>query len=480
MNKFYVTTPIYYATGKPHIGHAFATLYADVIARYEKIKNNDVFLVVGTDEYGTKVAEKAAQKNETPREFVDEISSFYKEAWRELNVNYDDFIRTTEDRHKKGVLKFIQRLIESGSIYKGKYEGLYCSNCEKFLTEKELVNGLCPDHLKPPQKISEENYFFNLKKYLPRVRQKISDDELKIRPESRRKETLNLIDADIADFSISREKVKWGIGYPGDPNQTIYVWAEALMNYVTVLDFPDGEKYKKFWPVDLHVIGVEINRFHTIFWPAMLLAIKEPLPREIFIHGLFTINGQKMSKSIGNVIYPLALVKKFGSDSSRYLLLSQFPASEHGDIKEESFVKKYNADLANGIGNLFERIFTLAIKYKYNCDDGDDYDEEIKDFQEKTEAAYGEKMDNYLLYDALTEVFSFVKKLDQYIDVNKPWRLIKERNSETEEILNTLIFGVEKIIAWLRPFMPMKMEEAEKYLLELETQEEKLNLFPRI
>ncbi len=479
MNKFYLTTPIYYATEKPHVGHAFATIYADIISRYNRLKNKEVFFSVGTDEHGAKIAEKAASENKTPQVYVDEISSYYKKTWQALNINYDDFIRTTDERHKKGVLEFIKRLIASGSVYKDKYEGLYCVGCEDFLTERELINGLCPAHLRPPVKVSEENFFFNLNKYLPLIKKKIESGELKISPESRKNETLKLIESGIPNFSISREKVKWGINYPDEPNQVIYVWVEALMNYLTVLDFPDGENYKKFWPANLHIIGAEINKFHTIFWPALLLAINERLPKEIFIHGLFTVNGQKMSKTLGNVIDPLDMIKKFGSDATRYLLLSQFPASEHGDIKAENFVDKYNADLANGVGNLLERIFTMVRNY------GDygipiEIDSEIKSFQEKKEAEYFQKMDNRQLYEALTAIFSFIKKLDQYINRTEPWKLIKTKNSEADKVLATLIFGAENIIKWLKPFMPQKMEEAEKYIANLSRQKEKLGLFPRI
>lgn len=505
MEKFYLTTPIYYATDKPHIGHAFATIYADVISRYSKLKGNDVFFSVGVDEYGAKIAEKAEQNNKTPQEFVDEISFYYKETWRILDIDYSDFIRTTESRHKNGVLKFIQKLIESKNVYKSEYEGLYCVGCEKFLTKKELINDLCPDHLKAPQKISEENYFFNLQKYLPEVRRRIANNELKITPESRRNETLNLIDNGIPNFSISREKVKWGIEFPNDSNQVIYVWVEALMNYATVLDFSDGEKYKKFWPADVHIIGAEINKFHTIFWPAMLLAINEPLPKEIFIHGLFTINSQKMSKTIGNIIDPVQLVEKFCADSVRYFLLSQFPASEHGDIKEEKFAEKYNSDLANGIGNLFERILTMAKNADFHKSNASQYgpsadlceqdadlcginanslklllDEEILDFYQKIKADYSQKMNNYQLYEALAAIFSFVKKLDQYINQKEPWKLIKNKNSEIDKIIKTLIFGIKNIIIWLKPFMPKKMEQAENYLKNLNSQSGKLNLFPRL
>lgn len=482
MNKFYITTPIYYASGRPHIGHAFATIYADVIARYKEINGEEVFFSVGTDEHGAKIAQLAKQENKEPQDFVDEMSSAYKEAWQVLNVKYGDFIRTTDQGHKKGASFFLKKLQESGDIFKGEYEGLYCVGCEKFVFEKDLTDGFCPDHRRKPEKIKETNYFLNLKKYLPKIRELIESDELKIFPVSRKNEALAFMDEEPESFSLSRERVKWGIPYPGDESQTIYVWVEALLNYLTVLDYPDGERYKKFWPPDLQIIGAEINKFHTVFWPALLLAVGEFLPKEIFIHGLFTINGNKMSKTAGNVVDPMILAEKFGADAVRYLLLSQFPAGEHGDVAESRFVEKYNSDLANGLGNLFERILALAVKYKENFGDfkqKKEIDGFIAELCRSSENNYRQRMDDYQLYEALGVIFFLARKLDQYVNQNEPWKLFNENGREKlEECLNGLIFGVKKIILWLTPFMPAKAALAADAFKAINPQ--KLNLFPRL
>ena len=328
MGKFYLTTPIYYASGKPHIGHAFAAVFADVVARRQKSKGKDVFFSAGLDEHGSKIEEKAKKENKDPQKFTDEIAQSYLSAWKSLGIGYSDFIRTTSLKHKNGVLDFVKKLRDAGDIYEGEYEGLYCVGCENFVLERNLVNGLCPDHLVAPQKIKEKNYFFNLKKYLPEIKKKTEKGELKIIPDSRKNETLAMMNSGVSDFSITRENLQWGISFPYGKNQTIYVWADALMNYATVLDYPNGENFKKYWPPDLHIIGAEINKFHSIYWPAMLMSADLLLPKEIFIHGLFTVNGQKMSKTTGNIIDPIELAEKFGADAVRYLLLSQFPASE--------------------------------------------------------------------------------------------------------------------------------------------------------
>lgn len=485
MDKFYITTPIYYASGKPHIGHAFAIVYADVISRRKRALGDDVLFSAGLDEHGSKIEEKAKKENKEPQKFVDEISKSYLEAWTALNISNDEFMRTTSERHKKGVLEFVKKLHDSGDVYEGLYEGLYCVGCEDFVLERNLVNGLCPDHLVPPQKIKEKNYFFNLKKYLPAVKEKIESGELKITPESRRNEALAMLKSGIPDFSVTRESTKWGIPFPYDASQTIYVWAEALLNYITVLDYPDGEKFKTFWPADAHVIGAEINKFHSVFWPAMLLAADLPLPKEIFVHGLFTVNGQKMSKTVGNIVDPLELVEKFGADTTRYLLLSQFPASEHGDVKAEEFASKYNSDLANGVGNIFERSFTMMVDFKGGkIDENSPVDSKIKNSAEEAGKNYQNHMENYRLFEALADVFSFIKILDVYINEEKPWILNKNNDPKLEEVLKTLLFGIEKIISWLEPFLPQKMEEAKNYLGKLKQGEikkgERLGLFKRI
>ncbi len=473
-NKFYITTPIYYASGKPHIGHAFTTIYADILARYHKSLGKEVFFSVGMDEHGAKIAEKAKEENKSPQEFVDEISKSYIDTWSALNIEYSDFIRTTSQKHKETVNEFIKKIYASGDIYEGIYEGLYCVGCEKFLTEKELENGACPDHLTVPQKIKEKNYFFNLKKYLPEIERRIRNKELGIRPESRKNEILNIIDSGISDFSITREKKKvgWGIPFPYDDSQIIYVWADALVNYLSPKDF---------WPADLHVIGADINKFHAIFWPGLLLSARLPLPKNIFVHGLFTINGQKISKTVGNIIDPLDMIEKFGVDATRYLLLSQFPASEHGDIKETGFEVKYNADLANGIGNLFERVFTMIREYKIHLE-ARLLSRSLASKLEITDKNFKNYMDNFQLFEALREVLLFAKKLDGYITEIQPWVLAKNNDPKLEEVLNYLFSGIEKIIEWLKPFMPEKTKIAKDYAQKIKSGDypkEKLGLFPR-
>lgn len=484
-NKFYITTPIYYASGRPHVGHAFTVLLADTVARWQKSRGKDVYFSAGLDEHGAKIAEKAKKENKEPQVFVDEIAGSYLNAWKKLGIEFSGFVRTTSEKHKEGVLEFVKKMREAGDIYEGVYEGLYCVGCENFILERNLVNGLCPDHLVPPQKIKENDYFFNLKKYLPEIKNKIESGEMKVAPESRKNEALKIIEAGIPDFSITRESVEWGIKYPGDEKQTIYVWADALANYLTALDYPSGEKFKKYWPPDLQIVGADINKFHTIFWPAMLLSAGLPLPKEIFIHGLFTINGQKISKTIGNVIDPLDMVEKFGADAARYLLLSQFPASEHGDIKAEEFAQKYNSDLANGVGNLLERSFTMALDFRGGVpDEKNGTDKKIKNLAERTEKIYNDNLGNRKLYEALVEIFVFIKSLDVYINEEKPWTLNKNKDERLDEVLNTLLFGIEKIIVWMEPFMPSKTETAKIYLARLKkgklNKGDKLGLFPRI
>ena len=485
MEKFYLTTPIYYASGKPHIGHSFTSVFADVVARWQKSKGKDIFFSAGLDEHGSKIEEKAKKENKDPQKFTDEIAQSYLSAWKNLGIGYTDFIRTTSLKHKKGVLEFIKKLWDAGDIYEGEYEGLYCVGCENFVLERNLVDGLCPDHLIAPQKIKEKNYFFNLKKYLPEIKKKIEKGELKIIPDSRKNETLAMMESGVSDFSVTRENLQWGISFPYGKNQTIYVWADALMNYATVLDYPNGENFKKYWPPDLHIIGAEINKFHSIYWPAMLMSADLLLPKEIFIHGLFTVNGQKMSKTTGNIIDPIELAEKFGADAARYLLLSQFPASEHGDVKAEEFARKYNSDLANGIGNLLERSFTMMIDYRGGIlGDKNGLEEKIKSSVEKTEKNYENNFDNYKLYEALADVFAFIKKLDVYINEEQPWALNKNKDNKLDMVLSTLLFGIEKIIVWLEPFMPNKIGEVKNHILKLQSGKlkkgDKLGLFPRI
>lgn len=489
MEKFYITTPIYYASGPPHIGHAFSALYADVIARWRKNKGKEVFFSVGLDEHGAKIAEAAQKNGQETQQFVDEVAERYKKVWKVMGIRYNDFIRTTSDKHKKGVLEFVKKIWDAGDIYEGEYKGLYCVGCENFVLERNLVKGLCPDHLVAPQKIKEKNYFFNLKKYLTEIKKIIKSGELKITPDSRKNEMLAIIESGVPDFSITREGLKWGVPFPfgnsPDGEQTIYVWADALANYLTILDYPNGENFRKYWPADLHIIGAEINKFHSIFWSAMLMSAGLSLPKEIFVHGLFTVNGKKMSKTIGNIIDPIELAGKFGADAARYLLLAQFPASEHGDVKAGEFAAKYNSDLANGVGNLLERSFAMMVDFRGGVLDAKkDAEEKIKFLAEKTEKNYENNFENYKLYEALADVFAFIKNLDRYINEEQPWVLNKNEDEKLDMVLNTLLFGIEKIIVWLEPFMSDKTNEAKNYMDKLKKgelkKEEKLGLFKRI
>ena len=480
MKRFYLTTPIYYASGKPHLGHAFTTIYADVIARYKRNDGFEVFFSTGMDEHGAKIAEKAKNEKKNPQAYVDELAKVYLDNWKKLEISFDEFIRTSSPQHEKSVLEFIKRIYEKGDLYEANYEGFYCVGCEGFIDKDKLVNGLCPDHLIKPELVREKNYFFNLKKYLPVVKEKIITGEILIVPEARKNEILKMIDENIPDFSITREKVKWGIPFPYDKNQTVYVWVDALVNYLSAVGFPDN-KFKDFWPADLHIIGAEINKFHSIFWPAMLLSANLPLPRKIFVHGLFTVNGQKMSKTLGNVIDPNIIFEKFG-EAVRYLVLSQFPAEFHGDIKENDFLEKYNSDLADGVGNTFERIAALIYPEKSLLIEGI-VDKPLEPSLEKLRISYRQHMENYELFNALHDVLNFTKDVDRYINLEKPWSITD--NGKKKLVLSSLNSVVKEIIYSLEPFLPTKMDLAKSYFADILnnsnlSERKKLGLFPKL
>lgn len=470
--RFYITTPIYYVNDKPHIGHIYTTIAADILARYYRIKGKEVFFLTGTDEHGAKVAESAKKAGKSPREFCDKNSKLFKNTFQNLNLSFDYFVRTTDRRHEKAVAKFMQKLWENGDIYEGTYEGLYCTDCEKFLSDKELIQDKCPDHLKVPEKISEKNYFFKLKKYLPRVKKLIEEDKIKIHPEERKRETQGLFRQGLEDFSVSREKVKWGIPLPFDKKQITYVWVEALQNYISAIGYGDNRKeFEKWWPADAHLMGKDILKFHAIYWPALLLAAGEKLPKELFIHGFFTINGQKMSKTLGNVIDPNTLVKKFGPDATRYLLLSQFPLGQDGDIKEEKFEEKYNADLANGLGNLVSRTLNMIEQY---C--GGKIPKLVKSPRSLSKV---KGLIEKLMFDkALKEIWEAIEWTNQYIDKEKPWKL-KNNQSRLEKVISELAAVLCEVASNLSPFVP---ETSEKIITQISNKKIKKGkpLFPRI
>ena len=461
-NKFYITTPIYYVNDKPHIGHAYTTVAADVLARHHRLLGDDVHFLTGNDEHGDKVARSAEEAGKEPQAFCDEMSAKYQMVWDRLNISYDDYIRTTEPRHKEAVQDFLTVLKDKGAIYEGTYEGLYCTGCEKFLTEKELVDGECPDHKKAPEKVSEKNYFFKLSDYLDEVKRRIEKDEIKVGPEKMKREVLGLFKQDLQDFSVSRESVKWGIELPFDKSQKTYVWVEALQNYITAIGYKDDkEKFNKWWPAEVHLMAKDIIKFHAIFWPAMLLAAGEKVPEQIFAHGFFTIDGQKMSKTIGNVIDPNDLVDEYGADAARYLMLSQFPFGQDGDIKAEKFAEQYNNQLANNLGNMFSRVMKLG------QDVGEERGESDGEVEQKTVATwpvYKKAMDELQIDQGLEAVRALTDFGNKYIDINKPWELKKTDPGKFNTIMLELLARLRHIAWMTQPFLP---ETSDKMLEQL-------------
>lgn len=471
--KFYITTPIYYTNQPPHIGTAYTTVAADVLARYHRKLGEDIFFLTGTDEHGEHIAQAAKMDNKSPQEFVDEIAQSFKRAWQKLNIKYDNFIRTTEERHQKGVEKFLLKLKKGGKIYQDEYKALYCSSCEDFIFKKDLVDGKCPVHKKEPELVSETNYFFKLTDFLPQVKKLIESGKIIIEPKERKKEVLSLLKQDLGNLSISRQKVKWGIPLPFDKEQTTYVWVDALLNYLTAIGYEnDSEKFKKLWPADLHLIAKDIVKFHAIFWPALLLAVGLELPKKIFVHGFFTVNGQKMSKTLGNVIDPIYLADKYGTDALRYFLLREISFGQDGDFSIKRFEERYNADLANGLGNLVSRVLTLSEKIKPAELANGQLTKKIKIVQEK----YQKTMKEIKLNEALEVVWQLIRAGDEYIEKNKPWQLVKADPEKFKQVISDLLISLKEIASLLEPFMP---ETSQKILAQIKQNKKTEALFPR-
>lgn len=455
MKNIYITTAIDYVNGKPHIGHALEKIQADVLARRHRILGDNVYFISGTDENSLKNVQSAEKASKPVKDYVDENYKAFANLKDILNLSYDDFIRTTEERHTIGVQE-LWRLCEK-DIYKKNYSGLYCVGCEEFYKEEELVDGLCPEHKKAPELIEEENYFFRLTAYAEKIKQLIEDDEIRIMPEARKNEILSFINSGLQDFCISRsnERAKgWGIDVPNDPTQKIWVWFDALANYITALDFggSDVSKFEKFWQGDVrrvHVIGKGITRFHAIYWPAMLLSAGLDLPKTIFSHGYITVDGQKISKSLGNTISPFELVEKYGTEAVRYFLLAEIPTLDDGDFTYEKLEKRYNSDLAKGLGNLFAR--TLAMVEKAGFTDfkiePNQYTiDEVNGIKEK----YQEKFSNF--NETLKNIWSLIGFCDKYIEEEKPWALTDE--SKKREIFSNLLYALKNIGEMIDPFLP--------------------------
>ncbi|TFH65462.1 MAG: methionine--tRNA ligase, partial [Candidatus Zixiibacteriota bacterium] len=472
--NFYITTPIYYANDKLHIGHGYTTITADILARFHKLAGEETFFLTGMDEHGTKLEEAAAAAGKTPQQLVDDNHKLFVETFKSLGISNDYFIRTTSEKHKKGVQKLLTRLYEARTpsgepvIYKGAYEGLYCTGCEKFITEKELTNGVCPVHLTKPKSVSETNYFFRLSAYLDQVEQLIQSGRLKIWPDGRRNEVLGLIKQKLDDFSISRERVNWGIDLPFDPTQKTYVWVDALPNYITAIGYEDNPaEFDKWWNQSqiVHLMAKDILKFHAIYWPAMLLAANLRVPDILFIHGYISLDGQKISKSLGNAIANERLIKDFGRDAARYLLTSQFPFHQDGDINYRRLYEKYNSDLANDYGNLVSRVMKLAFtnfdgKVPTPDDTLEDQSAELRAAIATTPDPAIELIRTIDVLGAVEAIWNLIRCANRYFDYNKPWELAKKGQVQ---LLGTILYrSLEtiRIVASLTsPIMPEKSEQ---------------------
>ncbi len=478
--KFYVTTPIYYANDVPHLGHAYTTIAADVVARYQRMMlgGDNVYFLTGTDEHGAKIAQAAEDNKLKPQEFVDKIAADFQMIWDRLSISNNDFIRTTEDRHKEIVVDFLNKLKEAKTplgnpvIYEGEYEGLYCVGCETFKSEYDLVDGKCPDHNKEPEPYKEKNWFLRLSDYGDKLKELIESGEFKVLPEIRANEILGLINIGLKDVAISRQTLKWGIPLPFDKDQVTYVWVDALSNYISALGGPESDLYKKFWPCDIHLMAKDILKFHATIWPAILLALDLPLPKEVFAHGFFTVDGQKMSKTIGNVIAPDELVDQYGTDATRYLLLSQFGFGTDGDFSKERLTNIYNAALANELGNLVSRVLAMTDKNfagrvpKYNVG----YDK-FFEFDLQTDwNRYDVYMKSYQFDQALNVIWENVRRCNAYIDKEKPWELANGHKDILADVLYNLLETIRQTAIMSRPFMP---EISERILMQLGFEAEK-------
>jgi methionyl-tRNA synthetase len=460
---FYITTPIYYPSGKFHIGTAYTTVATDAIARYKRLKGFDVRFLTGMDEHGQKIQEKAQESGMHPQDYVNEIAEGAKKLWATMDISYNDFIQTTQKRHTDSVEKIFQKFLDNGDIYKGEYEGLYCVPCESYYTETQLIDGKCPDCNREVQTVKEESYFFNMKKYADRLLEYYEKNLDFIEPESRKNEMINnFIKPGLEDLSVSRTSFDWGIKVPGDAKHVIYVWVDALSNYITSLGYgsDNEELFNKYWPADVHVVGKDIVRFHTIYWPIFLMALDLPLPKKIFAHGFIMMKDGKMSKSKGNVVYPEMLIERYGLDATRYFLLRELPFGQDGVFSPESFVERTNFDLANDLGNLLNRTVSMMNKYfdgvipTENLE-ATEFDAALKAHAENVRVKYEESMEKMQFSVVLGELWSLVSRTNKYIDETAPWVLAKDEADKPKlaAVMNYLAESLRHIAVMIQPFM---------------------------
>ncbi len=465
--KFYITTPIYYPSAEFHIGHCYTTIIADAIARYKRLAGYDVYFQTGTDEHGLKIETKAKEKGVTPKEYVDVIIDNAKDLWKSLNISYDFFIRTTDEFHVRRVQKIFEKLYEKGDIYKGEYKGLYCVPCESFWTETQAVDNKCPDCGRDVTVVTEEAYFFKLSKYQKKLEEFYEQNPNFISPVSRKNEMLNnFIKPGLEDLCVSRTSFKWGIPVSFDPNHVIYVWIDALSNYITSLGYPeDDEKLKKYWPADLHLVGKEIVRFHTIIWPALLMALDLPLPKQVFGHGWLIIDGGKISKSLGNYKDPREYINSYGVDAVRYFALREVPFGSDGNFSESALVTRTNGDLANILGNLVSRTIQMGIKYfdgeVENKNVSEKIDEDLINSTYNLKDLVDEKMNEFKINEALELIFDVLRKCNKYIDDTTPWILAKDENNldRLETVIYNLLDSIRVCATLLDAFIPETSEK---------------------